>query len=389
MQRTIVASAFLSLAIPLSAHAQTIVPQVTTCTQTDPVAFAACAANTASTTPATTSTTTPATPSATTTTPAEIPVTPSAVSVREALTTWLQKNTPIFLDAQSWLNVGILSANEDPASASSVITNLQKALDQNTFILPTSFYTPKTGSSTAISTSSSASTSPEVQAEITLKLLLVQELLKRIEAIKAAMSAPSAPASISSSPTFDTNSLTGSSFTRTLQLGSEGSDVQRLQQFLAQDPAIYPEGRITGYFGPLTRAAVGRWQIARNIIWDESTAGFGIVGPKTRAAITEWINSGSTTASTPSNTSSDSWSSNSASIAPSTQSNTPTSGGGSSGSSNSNTPLSAPAVETSTSNTSPAPANTSTATTPESETVDTLPPETEIVDVLPPEEMGS
>ena len=39
-----------------------------------------------------------------------------------------------------------------------------------------------------------------------------------------------------------------------------GGDVTRLQRFLAGDPSIYPEGRITGYYGSLTVAAVKRFQ---------------------------------------------------------------------------------------------------------------------------------
>lgn len=288
MKRFIVASTFLSLVIPLSLKAQTILPQNTACTQTDPVALAACVA---STTVATTSTTTPTT--STTPFPIDIPVPPNIVNVREALTTWLQKNTPVSPDTQSWLNMGPLSANnEDSASASSVATNLQKALDQNTFIVPGSFYAPKTTATAAATSATAVSLSPEIQAEINAKLLLVQEILAKIDAIKAAM-----PASSTSDtnaplvPTVDMPPLSGFSLTKTLQLESEGDDVQRLQQFLAQDPTIYPEARITGYFGSLTRAAVGRWQLAHNIVSSESADGFGIVGPKTRAAINALINS--------------------------------------------------------------------------------------------------
>lgn len=36
--------------------------------------------------------------------------------------------------------------------------------------------------------------------------------------------------------------------------------MRRLQEFLARDTAIYPEGLITGYFGPRTEQAVRRWQ---------------------------------------------------------------------------------------------------------------------------------
>ncbi|GBD34212.1 Oligopeptide-binding protein AppA [bacterium HR34] len=49
-------------------------------------------------------------------------------------------------------------------------------------------------------------------------------------------------------------------FTRKLQVGSEGEDVKFLQQCLAKDPSIYPEGEVTGYFGQKTKEAVTRFQ---------------------------------------------------------------------------------------------------------------------------------
>ena len=45
-----------------------------------------------------------------------------------------------------------------------------------------------------------------------------------------------------------------------LKFGMQGSDVRTFQTLLAKDPSIYPEGIISGYFGPLTRAAVKRLQ---------------------------------------------------------------------------------------------------------------------------------
>jgi len=74
--------------------------------------------------------------------------------------------------------------------------------------------------------------------------------------------------------------------TRQLEIGMSGSDVTTLQTFLAQDRAIYPEGLITGYFGPLTKAAVARFQ-ARNAI---STV--GRVGPITLNAINGFLAGG-------------------------------------------------------------------------------------------------
>lgn len=68
-------------------------------------------------------------------------------------------------------------------------------------------------------------------------------------------------------------------FTRQLEMGMSGSDVAELQTVLAADPSVYPEGLITGYFGPLTRAAVIRYQQKNGI------SAVGRVGPITLAAL--------------------------------------------------------------------------------------------------------
>lgn len=70
-------------------------------------------------------------------------------------------------------------------------------------------------------------------------------------------------------------------FTRTLSRGSSGDDVRKLQEFLKKDKEIYPEGLITGYFGPKTEEALKRWQEKHNI------EAVGILGPQTRARFSE------------------------------------------------------------------------------------------------------
>jgi peptidoglycan hydrolase-like protein with peptidoglycan-binding domain len=60
---------------------------------------------------------------------------------------------------------------------------------------------------------------------------------------------------------------------------STGGDVTNLQNFLALDHAIYPEGLVTGFYGSATAAAVKRFQAAQNILQT------GFVGPLTRSAI--------------------------------------------------------------------------------------------------------
>ena len=59
----------------------------------------------------------------------------------------------------------------------------------------------------------------------------------------------------------------------------EGDDVRRLQTFLAGDSAIYPEGKITGYYGALTVKAVRRFQEKYGL------ASVGRVGPQTLAKL--------------------------------------------------------------------------------------------------------
>ena len=55
-------------------------------------------------------------------------------------------------------------------------------------------------------------------------------------------------------------------FVSNLSLGSQGADVARLQQFLvSKDYLQIPAGVSYGYFGPLTKAAVAKWQLDNNI----------------------------------------------------------------------------------------------------------------------------
>lgn len=67
---------------------------------------------------------------------------------------------------------------------------------------------------------------------------------------------------------------------RSLTLGSQGTDVSDLQKFLALDKELYPEGRVTGTFGPLTEAAVKRFQTKHNLLCKDGSA-CGYVGPAT------------------------------------------------------------------------------------------------------------
>ncbi len=51
-----------------------------------------------------------------------------------------------------------------------------------------------------------------------------------------------------------------------LDLGDSNHAVTSLQTFLKDNPSMYPEGLVTGYYGGLTRSAVERFQSQNNLI---------------------------------------------------------------------------------------------------------------------------
>ncbi len=81
--------------------------------------------------------------------------------------------------------------------------------------------------------------------------------------------------------------------TNSLDFGSTGSNVTELQTYLATNASIYPSGLITGYFGPLTQAAVQRFQAAQGIVsgGTPETTGYGRVGPQTMLRINSLMGS--------------------------------------------------------------------------------------------------
>ncbi|MEK9171990.1 MAG: peptidoglycan-binding domain-containing protein, partial [Patescibacteria group bacterium] len=125
------------------------------------------------------------------------------------------------------------------------------------------------GASTA-----NAATAGELQAQI-------QALRQKTQTLQAQLASSRAPAS---------GAIT---LTNTLRRGSTNAatngEVSRLQQFLAQDKAIYPEGLVTGYFGPKTQRAVQLFQGTQGVVsyGSPATTGYGVVGPQTRAKINQ------------------------------------------------------------------------------------------------------
>ena len=94
-----------------------------------------------------------------------------------------------------------------------------------------------------------------------------------------------------------TNASPRASFNRRLVVGSTGNDVRSLQQFLnARGFAVAAigagsPGNETTFFGPATKAALIKFQLANGVIQDQTDPGAGTLGPKTRAKI-EGLNGG-------------------------------------------------------------------------------------------------
>ncbi len=112
----------------------------------------------------------------------------------------------------------------------------------------------------------------------------------------AALPSVSTPASAGTVPaSFASASELQAVFTYPLMRGVRGNAVTRLQELLSEDRTLYPEGSITGYFGPLTERAVQRFQKKYGIVvsGNPSTTGYGRVGPATRAKLIEVFGAGS------------------------------------------------------------------------------------------------
>jgi hypothetical protein len=131
----------------------------------------------------------------------------------------------------------------------------------------------------ALPVAASAQTVSELQQQI-------QSVLARIAQLQQDASSTAATATTASTPASLSNIICPT-LVRTLALGASGTDVANLQGFLAQNPLIYPEQSVTGHFGIYTQDAVQRWQTAYGIVslGSPATTGYGVVGPRTRAAI--------------------------------------------------------------------------------------------------------
>jgi len=124
----------------------------------------------------------------------------------------------------------------------------------------------------------------------------LQTLLTQVDSVRAQISALQGgqgnSGTASSTPGFILRQPLCLDLSHRLTVGSTdavtGGDVSKLQQLLAQDSTVYPEGIVSGYFGPATERAVQRFQQIENLVatGTPETTGFGVVGALTNAFLT-------------------------------------------------------------------------------------------------------
>jgi peptidoglycan hydrolase-like protein with peptidoglycan-binding domain len=159
-------------------------------------------------------------------------------------------------------------------------------------LLPPNAVTPTTVSAvsapptTAVTSNIATPSTSSATLSASAKATLLQSLYAELQTLEAEIAAIEAAA----------NHCTAVNLTRNLALGSQGTDVTQLQQFLLAHGDLNTTA--TGYFGILTQAAVIKFQTQNGI------SPVGSVGPITRAKITALTNSCTTAAGGNSTTSS-------------------------------------------------------------------------------------
>lgn len=126
------------------------------------------------------------------------------------------------------------------------------------------------------------SASALTQAELTAQ---IQALLAQVNALQQQIGTQTGTTNTNTGSVISVGDAACPHISRVLKLGASGDDVIRLQQFLAQNPSIYPEGTVSGFYGSLTEAAVQRWQARFNVVSSGTpdSTGYGVVGPRTAA----------------------------------------------------------------------------------------------------------
>ena len=113
-------------------------------------------------------------------------------------------------------------------------------------------------------------------AQIQALLAQIQTLQKQV--VEMMKQHASTTGSMSSSNENHGGSSACHMFMRDLKRGDRGDDVSDLQKELSEDHDVFPEGQVTGFFGPATARAVKKFQEKFGI----ASTSTGFFGPRSR-----------------------------------------------------------------------------------------------------------
>ena len=145
------------------------------------------------------------------------------------------------------------SSSSSSSSSTTSTTSSASSASPTTTTTTTTTAAPKT---TTTTTTTAKPTTPVVTAPVVAPVV-------------------SAPVSVSMAPVL----------TKEINPGARSDEVMKLQELLAQDPSVYPDGIVSGYYGPKTVAAVRKFQAKHGL------PVVGRVGPSTLAKINEVLGS--------------------------------------------------------------------------------------------------
>lgn len=132
----------------------------------------------------------------------------------------------------------------------------------------------------------SALTADEVQARIRELTAKVQELMAQIRTLQG-QATVTVPSGVTPNA-WGLKHRVCNILDRAIAEGQTNDDVRSLQEFLKERGHLTAEA--TGFFGPLTKEALARWQAAEGVVAapDARVAGAGLFGPKTKERIRIW-----------------------------------------------------------------------------------------------------
>ena len=124
---------------------------------------------------------------------------------------------------------------------------------------------------------------PAQAVDMSTALKRMDEIIKQMEALRVEFSALSSSVSSTATPTV-LGAQTTKTLTQDLSYGATNSDIERIQKLLATDPAIYPYGVSSGFFGPKTQEAIRNFQTRFGL------DPVGVIGPATTALLELFFN---------------------------------------------------------------------------------------------------